>query len=166
MKGPLFSGSTYVLTHLPKKSCRQTSTKVDILDAFKTSAKRICKTSVADPYPFSPLRRIIILANDDAEHDIPRAIVHYAPLYPTFKERLNRFRQGEQSDLRQRGAERVVDNVGIYGSQRSFEDASVEFVAVHPEDLITTGPSEAAIKAEQDDISISNSRLSKGKVDE
>ena len=86
-----------------------------------------------------------ILADHNAEHNVQRATILYAPLYPTFEDRLNRFRQAETSDLEQRGAERVINNAEIYGSQRSSEDASVDLVAPRPEDIPSPGPSEATM---------------------
>ena len=86
-----------------------------------------------------------ILADHNAEHNVQRATILYAPLYPTFEDRLNRFRQAETSDLEQRGAERVIKNAEIYGSQRSSEDASVDLVAPRPEDIPSPGPSEATM---------------------
>ena len=86
-----------------------------------------------------------ILADHDAEHNVQRATILYAPLYPSFEDRLNRFRQAETSDLQQRGAERIIDNAGIYDSQRSSEDASVDLVAPLPEDIPSRGPPDAVM---------------------
>ena len=93
------------------------------------------------PYDFC-VRLVVycILANHNAEHNVQRATIFYAPLYPTFEDRLNRFRQAEASELQQRGAERIIDNAEIYGSQRSSEDASVDLVAPRPEDIPSPGP--------------------------
>ena len=72
----------------------------------------------------------------------------YAPIYPTFQESLNRFRQGEHSELIQRGAERVVHNVGIYDTRRSSEDESVNLVVVHHADIPSAGPQESTLDSD------------------
>ena len=81
----------------------------------------------------------------DDERNVRRATVPYAPLYPTFQESLNRFRQGEHSELIQRGADRVVHNVGIYDTRRSSEDEGVNLVVVHPADIPSAGPQESTL---------------------
>ena len=88
----------------------------------------------------------VTLANDD--HNVRRATVPYAPLYPTFQESLNRFRRGEHSEFIQRGAERVVHNVGVYDTRRSSEDGSVNLVVIHPADIPSAGPQEQSIDNE------------------
>ena len=88
----------------------------------------------------------VTLANDD--HNVRRATVPYAPLYPTFQESLNRFRRGEHSELIQRSAERVVHNVGVYDTRRSSEDGSVNLVVIHPADIPSAGPQEQSIDNE------------------
>ena len=92
----------------------------------------------------------VTLANDD--HNVRRATVPYAPLYPTFQESLNRFRRGEHSELIQRGAERVVHNVGVYDTRRSSEDGSVNLVVIHPADIPSAGPQEQSIDNEAQPI--------------
>ena len=88
----------------------------------------------------------VTLADD--EHNVRRATVPYAPLYPTFQESLDRFRRGEHSELIQRGAERVVHNVGVYDTRRSSEDGSVNLVVVHPADIPSAGPQEQSLDNE------------------
>ena len=87
------------------------------------------------------------LADDDAEQNISRAFVPYAPLYPTFQESLNRFRRGERSELLHRGAERIVHNVGLYDTRRSSEDRGAD-IPVILEEAMPPGPSEERLEAE------------------
>ena len=90
----------------------------------------------------------ITLANEPAERDVRRAYIIYEPLYPSVQERLNRFRQGENAELFQRGAEQVVHNVGLYDTRRSSEDRSGDFPAPRQEGTATPGPIEASVDAE------------------
>ena len=125
--GALFSGSDDALTH--------SFVEVASSDRIRRGAERtlvlrlLCKFVV-----------YCILADRNAGRDVHRAAIPYAPLYPTFEDRLNRFRQAEASDLRLRGAEQIVDNAEIYGSQRSSEDASIDLVVPRPEDIPSPGP--------------------------
>ena len=98
------------------------------------------------------------LANDDAERSISRSYVTYAPLYPTFQESLNRFRQGERLELLHRGAERIVHNVDLYDTRRNSEDCGVD-ISVILEELVTSGPSEAHLVDEGEQSAPSNDNV-------
>ena len=89
-----------------------------------------------------------ILANESAERDVRRAYIAYDPMYPSFKERLARFRQGENAKLFHQGAEQVIHNVGLYDTRRSSEDRTGDFSAPRQEDTATPGPTEAVVDAE------------------
>ena len=90
----------------------------------------------------------VTLAHEPAERDVRRAYIIYEPLYPSVQERLNRFRQGENAELFQRGAEQVVHNVGLYDTRRSSEDRSGDFPAPQQEGTATPGPIEASVDEE------------------
>ena len=93
----------------------------------------------------------VILANNNTDRDVRRAFIPYAPLYPTFEERLSQFRQEGHAELFQRGAEQVVQNVGLFdtGRGRSSEERSSDLIVSLPEDVVTPGPSEALVYEEQ-----------------
>ena len=93
--------------------------------------------------------RKVNLAQDDIEHDFPRALVPYSPLYPTFQERLNNVRRGEQVELLRRADDHVVHNFVLYGSRRSSEDTSVDLVTLGPDDLITPVPPDSEVLEER-----------------
>ena len=95
------------------------------------------------------------LADDDVERSITRAYVPYAPLYHTFQESLNRFRQGERLGLLQRGAERIVHNVGLYDTRRSSEDGVAD-IPIFLEELVTPGPVETHLEGEGEQSAPSN----------
>ena len=113
-----FSGSDGRMTHLPKKVTSPGSDKRLRTDLVLFLVRRSISTLVAS------------LADDDAEQNISRAYVPYAPLYPTFQESLNRFQRGERSELLHRGAERIVHNVGLYDTRRSSEDRGVDIPVI------------------------------------
>ena len=94
---------------------------------------------------------LVTLANNNTDRDVRRAFIPYAPLYPTFEERLSQFRQEGHAELFQRGAEQVVHNVGLFdtGRGRSSEERSSDFIASLPEGVVTPGPSEALVYEEQ-----------------
>ena len=94
------------------------------------------------------------LANESAERDIRRAYIVYDPLYPSFQESLNRFRQGENAELFQRGAEQVVHNVGLYDTRRSSEDRIGDLSAPRQEDTATPGPTETVVDAEDGRVEV------------
>ena len=91
------------------------------------------------------------LANDEAERDITRAFVPYAPLYPTFQKRLDLFRHGKYSELLHRGADQVVHNVGLYDTRRSSENRNID-VNFASEELMTSGPSETHLGEEEGQV--------------
>ena len=95
-------------------------------------------------------RLLAILADDNPEREISHALVPYPPLYqsPSFRAALDRFRQEEQGELRRRGADHVIHNVGIFDNQHSSEEDSADREAVDPEDLVVSGPSEHSIGEE------------------
>ena len=109
-----FSCSDGRMTRLPRKVTSPSWDKRLRTDFVLFFVRRSISTLVA------------ILADDDAEQNISRAFVPYAPLYPTYQESLNRFREGERSELLRRGAERIVHNVGLYDTRRSSEDRGVD----------------------------------------
>ena len=88
-----------------------------------------------------------ILANNDAERSTSRAYVPYAPLYPTYQESLNHFREGERSELLRRGAERIVHNMGLYDTRRGSEDRGFD-TPIILEEVVNPGPSEAHLEGE------------------
>ncbi len=100
-----------------------------------------CKT-------FLTLTSSVTLANDEVERDNTRAFVPYAPLYPTFQERLDQFRRGKHSELLLRGVDKVVHNLGIYDTRRSSEDRSTD-VTCAPKELVTSGFSETDFEEEE-----------------
>ena len=93
--------------------------------------------------------RCVTLANENVDQEIRRATIPYSPLYPTFQDRLNAFRQGEHAELLQRGAERVIHNVGLYDSRRSSEDRSVDAAVLRPADTALPGPLEDSVEQEE-----------------
>ena len=95
-----------------------------------------------------------ILANESAERDIRRVYIVYDPLYPSFQESLNRFRQGENAELFQRGAEQMVHNVGLYDTRRSSEDRIGDLSAPRQEDTATPGPTETVADAEDGRVEV------------
>ena len=94
------------------------------------------------------------LANESTERDIRRAYIVYDPLYPSFQESLNRFRQGENAELFQRGAEQMVHNVGLYDTRRSSEDRIGDLSAPRQEDTATPGPTETVADAEDGRVEV------------
>ena len=86
------------------------------------------------------------MADNDRELDIRHALVPYPPLYPTFQESLDRFRQGEREELHRRGAEQVFHNVELYNTRQSSEDGNADLVPVLPEDIPPLAPQEQQVE--------------------
>ena len=129
------------MTHLP---CNVLSPRCH----KRRGLRGIClqKTILVRPFP---LGRCVTLANENVDREIRRATIPYSPLYPTFQDRLNAFRQGEHAELLQRGAERVINNVGLYDSRRSSEDRSVDAAVFRPADTALPGPLEDSVEQEE-----------------
>ena len=90
------------------------------------------------------------LANNAHERDIRHALVPYPALYPSFQENLDRFRQREQEELLQRGAEQVFQNAELYNTRQSSEDGN-PLVEHHREDAPVEGPQEQQVEEENRD---------------